>query len=113
MMADYRVPVLETFEFQPSVSGQLADPPGTPTRGDRYLIISPATGDWLNLETQIAYCTNATGPVWAFTIPKEGFICWIDNENEFYSFDGAAWSLYIGAVGPTGPTGPTGPEGAT
>ncbi|GAI70729.1 unnamed protein product, partial [marine sediment metagenome] len=38
--------VLQGLDWQPSVLDELADPPGTPAEGDRYLVIATATGDW-------------------------------------------------------------------
>jgi len=105
-MADYRVPILETFEFQPSVSGQLADPPVAPSRGDRHLIISPATGDWAGKETQITYCSNATGPVWNFILPLEGMFTWIQDEDMIYLYDGNSWGI-LGLSGEVGSAGGT------
>jgi hypothetical protein len=87
-MATYRVPVLENFEWQQPVKDRItAAVQGglTPLRGDRYLITDGANAN------KIAYCTNATGPVWDYTIPTEGMMCWVNDEDEYYRYDGAVW----------------------
>jgi hypothetical protein len=109
-MTNYRVPVLESFEWQQAVIGIVNDPPISPTRGDRYIVDSTPTGDWVGHEDEIVYCSNETGPVWLFDTPSDGWICWVSNENSFYVFYSAAWNKYLGAVGPTGYTGYTGAD---
>ena len=114
-MTTYRVPVLETFQWQQPVKDRLADPPATPLKGDRYLVIATGSGDWVGKEGQIAYCSNATGPVWSYTLPTEGMICWVNDEDKYYRYSGTAWAIFetIGPTGPAGPTGPSGPAGPT
>ncbi len=114
-MPDYRVPVLENFEWQQPVIDRLATPPGSPLKGDRYLVIATASGDWAGQENKIAYCSNATGPVWTFTSPSEGMIIWVNDENVYYRYDGSSWAILqtAGPTGPTGPAGATGPQGPT
>ena len=38
--------MVQGLDWQPSVLGELDTPPGSPTTGDRYLVIATATGDW-------------------------------------------------------------------
>lgn len=110
-MTDYRSPVLEYFEFQPSVKDKdLTAPPGGESKGDRYIVGASATGDWATHDKAIA---TYTGSGWLFDTPKEGHITWVDDENEFYVYDGTNWGMYVGETGATGPTGPTGADGAT
>ena len=63
MTTQYRIPELSTFNWQQNVLEQLDTPPGSPDKGDRYLVIATAGGDWAGHETDIAWCSNATGPV--------------------------------------------------
>lgn len=117
-MTDYRVPVLEQFAWQPPVKDKdLETPPGGESKGDRY-IVKVNGGDWsAGAAKDIA--TYVTGTTWLYDTPVEGWIVWVDDENEFYVFDGTNWVIYLGATGPTGPTGsagttpgPTGPTGS-
>ena len=111
-MTQYRVPVLETFQWQQPVKDQLAAPPGGEAKGDRYLIIATGSGDWLLKEGQIATCSGTGPTTWIYTLPTEGMICWVDDVNKYYRYDGSAWAVFEN-LGPTGPAGPTGPGGGT
>lgn len=75
-------------EFLDSVLDRLADPPGSPTNGQRYLIIATASGAWEGKENQIAqYVTNA----WQYTTPTEGMCAYVDDEDLLYIFNGTSW----------------------
>jgi len=92
MAIDYRVPVLECFEWQqPVTSMNLTTPPGVPARGDRYIVAAGATGAWSGEDNNIAYCSNATGPVWTFTAASEGMITWVVSEDNHYHFENGEW----------------------
>jgi len=109
-MPNYRVPVLENFEWQQPVKDRITAAALallTPAKGDRYLLTDGANAD------KIAYCTNATGPVWDYsTVPSVGMQCWVIDEAKYYRYSAGAWAIFE-LLGPTGPTGPTGPAGAT
>ena len=95
MAQDYRVPVLEEFEWQQPVADKdLTAPPGSPARGDRYIIASGATGAWSGEDDNIAYCSNATGPVWLFTEAKAGMIAWVLDEGKHYHYTGSVWVVH-------------------
>lgn len=88
-MTNYKVPTLETFEWQtPVLDKDLYDPPISPNKGDRYIIsYSPfgsASGDWAGHELNI---TTWTGLVWDFVIPTDGFMCWIKDEFKLYFYN--------------------------
>lgn len=75
-------------EFLDSVLDKLASPPGSPTNGQRYLIIATATGAWVGKENQIAeYVTNA----WQYTVPTEGMCAYVDDEDLLYIYNGSSW----------------------
>lgn len=75
-------------EFLDSVLDRLAAPPGSPTNGQRYLIIATASGAWAGKENQIAqYVTNA----WQYTTPTEGMCAYVDDEDLLYIFNGTSW----------------------
>jgi hypothetical protein len=94
-VADYRVPVLEKYGWQPPIiSRLLSSPPGLPFRGDRYIVAPIGSGDWVGEDNNIAFCSNATGPVWTFTPVKEGMIAWITSDGAYYYYDGSAWQPF-------------------
>ena len=93
-MTQYRIPVEETFSWQRPVEDKdLATPPATPAKGDRYIVAATATGDWATHEKDIAWCSNATGPVWSFDTPVAGWQTYAIDENRFYKFNGTSWAV--------------------
>lgn len=93
-MAKYRVPVLEKFSFQPPVLDKdLTTPPGTPAKGDRYIVGASATGDWAGHDGEITYYDGAA---WQFDSPSEGWFTWVSDEDLFYKHNGTSWSAMSG-----------------
>jgi len=93
-MATYRVPVLGDFSWQPSVKDKdLADAPGAPSKGDRYIVASGTTSgdDWFGHTNDIAWYDGST---WQFDAPSEGWQCWVDDEDQFYYYNGTSWQTY-------------------
>ena len=82
---------VQGVDWQPSVLGELATPPGSPTTGDRYLIIATATGDWVGREDDIA---EWNGTSWDFTTPNDGFAVWLEDVNVQKVYNGTAWVLF-------------------
>lgn len=77
-------------EWQESALDRLAAPPGTPTAGDRYLIIATATGVWAGKENQIA---EWDGTAWGYVIPTVGTYISVDAETDgIYYFGGSTWT---------------------
>ena len=120
-MSVKKVPILETFSWQlPIKDKDLSTPPESPAKGDRYIVASVGSGDWTGYTYDIALCTvGGVSSEWEFVLKTEGMVCWIEDENEYYKFDGSSWTQYLGQSGPTGPTGsastitgPTGPTGS-
>ncbi len=68
----------------------LTTPPGSPNDGDRYIVGPSATGDWASEDGNIAAYQDG---VWVFYDPREGWLTWIDDENELYAYDGSSWSV--------------------
>jgi hypothetical protein len=95
MSTPYRVPVLDKFAWQEAVLSRASAPPGSPVRGDRYLVIPTASGAWSGHETEIAYCCNATGPVWEYVTPSEGWVAYVNDEDAYYYYTGAIWKKLI------------------
>jgi len=80
--------LVQGVDWQPSVLGELAEPPVSPTVGDRYLVIATATGDWLEHEKDIA---EWDGSVWVFTTPNPGFAVWIEDVGNQKVYNGTDW----------------------
>ena len=68
----------------------LTAPPGSPTLGDRYIVASPATGDWSGKEDQIA---EWDGDEWICNMPAGGWIVYVDDEGEIYAWNGSSWGM--------------------
>jgi len=90
MASDYKVPILENFEWQKPVVDRLTAPPAH-TKGNRYLIIATASGDWSGKENQIAI---SDGAAWSYILPIEGMIVWVDDEDVYYKYSGSAWAVF-------------------
>lgn len=72
----------------PVLDKDLTDPPGSPTEGDRYIVASPATGDWAGKEDNIA---EWNGTTWDFIAPLLGMSVLVTDEVDIYSFDATDW----------------------
>lgn len=95
-MAKYRVPVLENYVYQPTVKDKdLTSPPGSPVKGDRYIVGGSADGDWAGKDGNIAWFD---GSVWKFDAPMKGMLTYIEDESVFYVY-GTAWTLLFEELG--------------
>lgn len=88
-MPTYRVPVLEKFEWQPRVLAYQEAPPGSPVKGDRYLVATVGTGAWTGHDEAVA---TYNGSAWLFDQPTEGWAAWDENANKYKMFNGTAWT---------------------
>jgi len=86
---------IQGLDWQNSVKGELADPPGTPAEGDRYIIIAEATGDWAGHENDI---TEYISSAWVFFTPNEGFACRVEDIDLQKVFNGTAWVTFGSTV---------------
>ena len=66
----------------------LTAPPASPNAGDRYIVAQGATGDWQGHDNQIA---EYDGSAWQFTVPVEGYLVVVKDEDDLYLFDGSNW----------------------
>ncbi len=66
----------------------LAAPPGSPANGDRYIVAAGPTGAWVGHAADIAVWQDGA---WDFHDAREGWRCWVDDENVFLLFNGSAW----------------------
>ena len=94
-----RVPLLESFSFQPPVIDKdLSDPPGSPTEGERYIVKAVGTGVWAGKDNNIV---TYDGSAWIFAVPEEGWFVHVDDEDKFYKFNGTDWEVFATAGAPT------------
>jgi hypothetical protein len=70
----------------------LDTPPASPAEGARYLVAASALGAWSGQDGKIAAWQDGT---WSFHAPREGWTCWIADEDLLLVFNGASW---IGAA---------------
>lgn len=78
-------------DWQESVLSRQNTPPGSPGIGDRYIVTSVATGLWTGKENNIA---EWDGIAWEFTVPNEGFMLTVEDENLVYYFTGTVWTIF-------------------
>jgi hypothetical protein len=101
-VSSYRVPDLDSFHWQSPVKDKdLNTPPGSPAKGDRYIVGPSPTGAWAGHTAQIAYYD---GSAWAFVTLAEGLACWVEDENKVYIYNGASWAEVGGGGGGLGYT---------
>lgn len=94
-LKDYVDSLVQGLDWQNSVLGELADPPGSPSEGDRYIIIATATGDWAGHENDV---TEYIDSAWVFFTPNEGFACRVEDIDTQKVFNGAAWVTFGSTV---------------
>jgi hypothetical protein len=84
---------IQGLEWQDSVLDKdETDPSGlSPSVGDRYIVGTGAIGVWAGHDDEIA---EWNGSSWDFTIPLEGYACWVEDENRLYVYNGSAWVLF-------------------
>ncbi len=95
-MAQYRIPVEETFSWQRPVISAENDPPGSPVKGDRYLVGNSPTGDFVGHEGDVAWFDGAD---WKFDSPTDGWCTYRSDQKRFFVFDSTAWTLLETGLG--------------
>jgi len=90
-MATKKVPTLENYQFQPSVKDKDLSAPPAATKGHRYIVAATGSGDWTGHTGDIAI---GNGSGWDFVTKAEGLICWVEDENLFYLYDGSNWLVF-------------------
>lgn len=70
----------------------LDDAAGAPSDGDTYIVGAPSSGDdWNGHDDEIAYYQSSA---WAFRVPKEGWLAYVQDENKLYVYNGSSWVNY-------------------
>lgn len=67
----------------------LAEPPMSPSDGDRYIVADGGSGDWSGHDDAIAAWQDGA---WAFYPPGPGWLAWIADEETLLVWNGAAWA---------------------
>lgn len=63
-------------------------PPPAPADGARYLLPAGASGEWAGHAGAVALRMEGA---WRFLPPREGWRCWVSDEDKLLVYDGAAW----------------------
>ena len=80
--------ILDAIIHLSALDRGLTSPPVNPQNGDRYIVGQPATDLWAGHENEIAaYQDDA----WIFYPPRAGWLAWVQDENQFYTFNGSNW----------------------
>ena len=87
-MAVYKVPVLKYFSWQPPIINQQNSPPGSPVKGDRYIVDATPTGAWVD---RVYYIATYDGAAWEFDSPAEGWSVWDQTANLYKTYYGDVW----------------------
>ncbi len=95
VLKDYVDSFLQGLDWQNSVIDELADPPGSPAEGDRYIIIAAATGDWEGHEKDV---TEYIDSAWVFFTPNKGWAAYIEDIGKQKNYNGTAWVLFGSTV---------------
>lgn len=84
--------------LQGSVTASLAEPPPTPSEGDRFRVLPEATGEWIDRGDAIAI---RIGQEWAFVEPRPGMSMY-DHAAGQLLFYRSQWHSAIEPVLPAG-----------
>lgn len=63
--------------------------PDAPAEGDRYIVASPATGQWAGRDGALAAFVDGG---WLFVVPATGWLAYVADEAKLTVFDGTAWA---------------------
>ncbi len=81
---------------KPSVIDIISSPPVYPTtlnKGDRYIVGTNPTGDFIGHTNDIAQCTDATNVTWYFISPITDDIVYIENKGYKYIYAITGWTI--------------------
>lgn len=67
----------------------LFSPPASAVTGSTYIVKAPGTGGWAGHDNHIAAYISVQ---WKFSVPSEGWILYVQDENLFVFWDGTAWT---------------------
>ncbi|MBP0615140.1 DUF2793 domain-containing protein [Jiella mangrovi] len=70
----------------------LTEPPADPLAGDRYIVSSSASGDWIGQGGNVAVWQDGA---WMFLEPRAGWRAWCSSEGRLLLHDGAGWTSAV------------------
>jgi hypothetical protein len=70
------------------ISAALTVPPVSPTIGDKYIPYTGSSGAWSALVGKLVVYT---GSGWTSFTPKEGWIAYDNNTNDYLKYSGSSW----------------------
>lgn len=81
------------------IDDDLTAPPGGAADGDRYIVGSGATGAWDDKDLNIAVRLDGA---WTFLVPKDGWMCWVEDSGSLFIWVTSAWVDFGAASGLVG-----------
>ena len=76
-------------DWQESVLDKDLNTPPVVVVGARYIVAAGGVGAWAGHDDDIAQGNTSAG--WDFTTPNEGTTCEVEDEDQYYTFNGVAW----------------------
>ncbi|WP_286158990.1 DUF2793 domain-containing protein [Methylobacterium sp. Leaf456] len=73
------------------IDKDLAAPPANPAEGDRYIVAADPSGAWAGWAGRIARYQDGA---WLSRVPRPGWLAFVADEAEIYSFVGGAWIAF-------------------
>lgn len=67
----------------------LSTPPGSPVEGERHIVGSSPSGEWVGRETQLVAWQDGA---WAFFAPLSGWLAYVADTDTLLVFDGSNWT---------------------
>lgn len=74
----------------------LADPPASPSDGDRYIVPAAATGAWTGWTNSVALWTDGA---WLRLPPRAGWMAWNLETGTLLAFSGTSWAPFADLAG--------------
>ena len=79
----------------PNLIASRTTEPGAPATGSKYIVPAGTTGAWSGHANEIA---TWSGTVWSYQTPVEGWLVYIDDENQYCFYNGMAWVVNMAAA---------------
>ena len=80
--------VLDAIVHLAVLDRDLVAPPDTPVEGQRWLVGTPASGDWTGHDDEIAAWQDGG---WQFYAPHVGWLAYVTDEQALVAWSGSAW----------------------
>lgn len=78
------------------IEADRADPPASPSDGDRYIVPAAATGAWSGWQNSVALWADGA---WLRLVPRAGWTAWNRETDELLMFGGASWAPFADLAG--------------